>query len=128
TEPAMAKTEWRSNRTAEKQAIKADAHAGHADHASQGGMGSDMGTDPNGRDGPIPAVRALNLPQPVVIKPEGDRLWQAGSATQNLTARRTVTFDANTGAMVKQSGFAEKHPMDKVVLAAISLHEGHLFG
>ncbi len=130
TKPATAKAEWSRNRAEEKKEARAEAHAGHDHHmpASAGGLGSDMGTDLTGVDKLIPAVQALDLPKPVVIKPDGDRLWQAGSATQNLTARRTVTFDANTGAVVKQTGFADKAPMDKVVLTAISLHEGHLFG
>ncbi|OYW79931.1 MAG: hypothetical protein B7Z26_07270, partial [Asticcacaulis sp. 32-58-5] len=124
TKPAEAKPEWAAGRADEK----AKARDAHAHHDSGGGMGSDMGTDLTGLEAMLPTVRALNLPAPVVIKPEGDRLWQAGSATQNLTARRTVTLSADTGDIVKQTGFADKTAIDKVVLTAISLHEGHLFG
>lgn len=126
TKPATAKAEWSSGRAQENQQAKADAHAEHG-HGT-GGMGHDMGTDLTGIDGLLPAIRALDLPAPIVIKPDGHRQWQAGSVTQNLTARRTVTFDADTGTIIKQTGFAEKAFMDKAVLTAISLHEGHLFG
>jgi uncharacterized iron-regulated membrane protein len=127
TKPASAKAEWSSNRAQDKQTAK-DDHAHHGQASPAKDMGADMGTDLTGIDALLPIVRVLNLPAPVVIKPDGDRMWQAGSATQNLTARRTVTLSADTGAIVKQTGFAEKAFMDKVVLTAISLHEGHLFG
>lgn len=131
TAPASAKPEWVTNRAEERKLAK-DEHAEHGHGASaagqSGGMGHDMGTDLTGVDGLIPAVRALDLPSPVILKPVGERLWEAGSATQNLTVRRTVTFHADTGEVVKQTGFAEKPLKDRVVLTAISLHEGHLFG
>ncbi|GGZ37717.1 PepSY-associated TM helix domain-containing protein [Asticcacaulis endophyticus] len=127
TKPAAAKAEWSSSRAEDKQQTK-DDHAHHGQGAPATGMGADMGTDLTGIDALLPAVRALDLPTPVVIKPDGDRLWQAGSTTQNLTARRTVTLSADTGEVVKQTGFTEKAVMDKIVLTAISLHEGHLFG
>ncbi|MDC7674882.1 PepSY-associated TM helix domain-containing protein [Asticcacaulis machinosus] len=127
TKPTAAKAEWSSNRAQDKQQVKNEhAHHGVANPAKD--IGADMGTDLTGVDALIPVVRSLNLPAPIIIKPDSERMWQAGSATQNLTARRTVTLDANTGEIVKQTGFAEKALMDKVVLTAITLHEGHLFG
>ena len=50
------------------------------------------------------------------------------SEAQNRTLVRSVTYDPLTGAELSRSGFADKHPIDRVINIGIAWHEGALFG
>ncbi|MBP2158303.1 MULTISPECIES: PepSY domain-containing protein [Asticcacaulis] len=128
TKPATAKAEWAAGRAAETKALK-DEHAHHDQSAQKSVlMSHDMGVNLTGVDALAPRVLAIGLPAPVLIKPVKDTTWQATSATQNLTARFTVTYDAATGHEIKRETFGDKALVDRVVATGISAHEGHLFG
>jgi uncharacterized iron-regulated membrane protein len=91
-------------------------------------MSHNMGVNLTGVDALAPRVLALGLPTPILLKPVKDTTWQATSATQNLTARFTVTYDAATGKEIARETFGDKALVDRVVATGISAHEGHLFG
>ncbi|WP_343518449.1 PepSY domain-containing protein [Sphingomonas sp.] len=84
-------------------------------------------------------LRALaeRLPEPVVLIPPGapmplgppnGNVWKLSSETQNRPLARSVSFDPMTGAVVAREGFADKHPIDRVIGYGIAWHEGQLFG
>jgi uncharacterized iron-regulated membrane protein len=54
--------------------------------------------------------------------------WVAKSDSQNRTLGMSITYDATTGAERAREGFADQHPVDRVVGYGISWHEGALFG
>ncbi len=60
--------------------------------------------------------------------PPTGNVWTAKSEAQNRRLDREVTYDPLTGAEVQRSGFADQHPIDRVVNTAIAWHEGQLFG
>ncbi len=77
----------------------------------------------------VDRARRERLPYPVLVEPPGeDMVWTVKSASQNLPANRTITYDMASGAELSRTGFADKHPIDQAVLYGIAWHEGHLFG
>ncbi|APG62565.1 hypothetical protein LPB140_06945 [Sphingorhabdus lutea] len=78
-----------------------------------------------------------NMPFPAIIQPphaparfgppNGD-VWKLSSEAQNRTLNRTILYDKNSGAIVKESSFADKHIADKIINYGIAWHEGQLFG
>lgn len=54
--------------------------------------------------------------------------WLALSDSQNRTLGMSITYDAASGAELARDGFADQHPVDRVVGYGISWHEGALFG
>lgn len=79
------------------------------------------------------AEKALHFP--VTVKPPGssekgasEMAWTVQSETQNRPLRMTITYDMATGKQLSRKGFAEKHPIDKVIGYGIAWHEGQLFG
>lgn len=82
-------------------------------------------------------ARNEHLSFPVIIQPphapstfgppNGDH-WKLTSETQNRPQIRTILFDAQTAAVVSRTGFADKHPIDRVINYGIAWHEGQLFG
>ena len=78
----------------------------------------------------IAAVRAENLPPPVMIAPPSatSPSWMARSDAPNRPRRVTLTLDAETGAVIGRRGFADNHPIDRAVGYGIAAHEGQLFG
>jgi uncharacterized iron-regulated membrane protein len=82
-------------------------------------------------------ARNEHLPFPVIIQPphvpstfgppNGDG-WKLTSEAQNRPQIRTLIFDAQTAELVSRTGFADKHPIDRVINYGIAWHEGQLFG
>jgi uncharacterized iron-regulated membrane protein len=77
------------------------------------------------------------LPFPVIIQPPGapSRFgppngpdWKVSSEAQNRPLIRSVTYNAQSGAVTGRQGFADKHPIDRVINYGIAWHEGQLFG
>ncbi|MEG3179763.1 PepSY-associated TM helix domain-containing protein [Sphingomonas sp. LT1P40] len=78
-----------------------------------------------------------NLPEPVIITPPGapmafgppnGNVWRVSTGTQNRPLARSVSYDPVSGDVVEQSGFADKHPIDRVIGYTTAWHEGQLFG
>jgi uncharacterized iron-regulated membrane protein len=80
------------------------------------------------------AVTASIAPPLLVLAPGAQRFgppsphWLAVSDSQNRTLGMTITYDAANGAELSRDGFADQHPVDRVVGYGISWHEGVLFG
>jgi uncharacterized iron-regulated membrane protein len=81
--------------------------------------------------GLVARAEAEALAFPVLVKPPNGSAaphWVIKSEAQNRPLQRTLAFDAGTGREVSRSGFADKHPIDRVVGYGIAWHEGQLFG
>lgn len=77
----------------------------------------------------VPAPALLSPPgAPAAFGPPNGNVWKLSSETQNRPLARTVTFDPATGTVTARSGFADKHPIDRVIGYGIAWHEGQLLG
>jgi uncharacterized iron-regulated membrane protein len=80
------------------------------------------------------ASTARIAPPVLVLAPGAQRFgppsqhWIALSDSQNRTLGMTITYDAATAQEISREGFADQHPVDRVVGYGISWHEGALFG
>ena len=71
-------------------------------------------------------VLAPHSPQP--FGPPTGNDWTVKSGTQNRPLVRSVTYDPQSGAEARRSGFADTHLVDRIVNYGIAFHEGQLFG
>lgn len=85
----------------------------------------------------VASARREAMPFPAIISPPGaparfgkpnGAFWKLTSEAQNRPLIRTVRYDARTGAIIDRKGFADKHPIDRVINYGIAWHEGQLFG
>lgn len=77
----------------------------------------------------IARARIEGLASPALVVPPGEKaVWTIKSDAQDRTLRRSVDYDAETGLEVDRTGFADKHPIDRIVNYGIAWHEGALFG
>lgn len=107
-------------------------HAGH-DHVA---MAHDAPASPSLALLPVMVThaRAEALVFPASVVPPGTPQrfgpaapgWTVKSEAQNRTLARTITYDARDGRELARSGFADKHPIDRLVGYGISWHEGQL--
>jgi uncharacterized iron-regulated membrane protein len=104
-----------------------DEHAGHRRALGSAPM---AGTPPFSLDQVIVKVVALHMAPPVLIVPPTMRehVWSVRSDPQNRTLRREMAIDAHTGAVVRDTRFADRKTLDRVIGVGISAHEGQLFG
>jgi uncharacterized iron-regulated membrane protein len=110
-----------------------DLHAHHDHEATQDhshGPGSLLLLD-----GVVAQASTASIAPPLlVLAPGAQRFgppsphWLALSDSQNRTLGMTITYDAASGAELARDGFADQHPVDRVVGYGISWHEGVLFG
>lgn len=126
-----------------KGGMVVDAAPGHAGHAPHGGVAS-MAPQADSRmtqGQSFASIVALSeregLPFPVIIQPPhapsrfgppNGPDWKLSSEAQNRPLIRSITYDAQTGAVTGRQGFADKHPIDRVINYGIAWHEGQLFG
>ncbi|MGV3608145.1 MAG: PepSY-associated TM helix domain-containing protein [Planctomycetaceae bacterium] len=139
TGTSVAQQEWSNSseggagKRAAKPATGGD-HAGHGDHG--GGKGGSRKAAP-----PLPkdltaidriaeTLTPMQLQPPVQIAPPAkeSQPWTAKSMTANRPWRVNLTLDGETGKVLSQNGFREKHWIDKLVAIGIAAHEGQLFG
>jgi uncharacterized iron-regulated membrane protein len=79
----------------------------------------------------IASAHALNFVHPVLVSPPSTKSptqWAVNSNAQNRTLRNEAYFDAQTGALINQQHFYQRHVIDRVVGIGIAAHEGQLFG
>lgn len=108
-------------------------HDDHVDHDAQKTLGNSKElkeSHPVGFDKIAARVFPLSLAEPVLISPPTTKTpnWVARSDSQNRALRATLEFDPKTFQLVKQSGFADRPFVDRVIGIGISAHEGQLFG
>jgi uncharacterized iron-regulated membrane protein len=109
----------------------ATEHAEH-DHAAMMKM-QNAGTSMVALSEMVTRAQREGLPFPTLIRPPGDdpgndMVWTIKSQAQNRPLNRSITFDMATGKELSRTGFADKHPIDRVVNYGIAWHEGQLFG
>lgn len=77
----------------------------------------------------LAAAQQLKLPPPVELSIASTHhiSWKASSQTGNRPQRADVWLNGD-GSIEKQSGFAEKKLLDRVIGVGVAAHEGHLFG
>ncbi len=84
---------------------------------------------PDGWHGAMPFPALVVPPHgPLRFGPPNGNQWLLTSEAQNRPQIRKVWLDPDSGAEVRREGFADKHPIDKVVNIGIAWHEGQLFG
>lgn len=95
------------------------------------GMASDTGQQPAidwaELDRVVATANRLKLAAPVLVLAGGAK-WSVKSMTANRPYRTDVTVDGQTGDVIKQVSFGDKHPIDQAVAVGIAVHEGRLFG
>lgn len=111
----------------------------HHDHAAMaaGGAASMPGAQLAMLDAIVVKARQEGLAFPALVQPPGAPQsfgrpplpdWVARSEAQDRTLVRSIRYDAASGAEVGRTGFADKHPIDRVIGYGIAWHEGALFG
>jgi len=121
--PVEVKQDWKAGHASSAS----DEHAGHSGSAGSAPM---AGAPPFALDDVVPKVAALHLSPPVLIGPPTMRehVWSVRSDAQNRSLRREMAIDAHTGAIVRDTSFADRKTVDRVIGIGISAHEGQLFG
>jgi len=120
---------------------KIGAGGGHGPHAAHdhGAMMRQKAAaaPPVALDRIVAKARAEHMAFPVLVLPPGapqtfgpptGQVWTVKSEAQNRPLQRSVTFDMTSGEEVSRSGFAARHPIDRVINYGIAWHEGQLFG
>jgi uncharacterized iron-regulated membrane protein len=117
---------------------KIGVEGGHAGHH---GSGPAAPPAPSGDSLPLSAfvatAQAEGMAFPVLVlpprapqrfgPPTGDE-WTVKSQAQNRTLNRQVTYEPATGRETGRRGFADQHPIDRLVNTGVAWHEGQLFG
>ncbi len=111
-------------------------HASH-DHASMraGHEGHEGHTSPDQLDTLVARAASESLAYPAIVLAPGAAIfgppsahWVVTSTTQNRPLGMTITYDAATAEELSREGFADGHPIDRVVGYGLAWHEGALFG
>ena len=107
-----------------------DEHAAHPGAATNVASNPTNNRAPAGFDKIAARVFPLSLADPVLISPPSPRSpnWVARSDAQNRPLRTTLEFDPISFQLVKQSGFADRPFIDRVIGFGVAAHEGQLFG
>jgi uncharacterized iron-regulated membrane protein len=124
--------DWSTSRAAERAEqrraqIEMQAAGEHAEHS--GGRNASM-VSFAAIDKMIATVAPLQLAHPVLIAPprRAGGAWTAKSEAGNRTLRADLELDPDSGAIRKQTGFHQRHWVDRLVGIGIAAHEGQLFG
>lgn len=106
---------------------RAAATTGHEGH---GAAAVALGYDAAVLDRLLPVVVAAALAPPVLITAPSAKSphWLAKSDSANRPQRVTLTFDGETGQVLKREGFDGKPLFDRIISTGIAAHEGQLFG
>ncbi|MES2824059.1 MAG: PepSY domain-containing protein [Pseudomonadota bacterium] len=75
-------------------------------------------------------AQKLQFAYPVLIAPPSPNssYWSVKSNAQNRPQRAEAMLDANTGEVVSQETFAQRHLLDRITGIGVAAHEGQLFG
>lgn len=141
TGTAVAKQDWSTSSGESRKGASGGGqepkgeHANHGEGQRGGGPGRKktvaISADQlRSIDRVVAVARPMNLAPPVLVTPvAGSELhWEVSSLTANRPQRVTLVIDAKSGAIVKRSGFADRHWIDRAVGTGIAIHEGQMFG
>lgn len=111
-----------------KENVSSGEHAEH--HAQQGIIEAAQSINPIALDAIITKAKQLHFVHPVLITPPSQKSpnWSVKSNAQNRPQRAEAHFSAQTGELIKQQAFSERHIIDRVVGIGVAAHEGQLFG
>jgi uncharacterized iron-regulated membrane protein len=120
--------DWTTGSESERATRIAEAGV-HAGHDMTPGR-ADGALDFRRIDPMVVSLAALGLDPPVLIAPptQTNAHWTARSDTQNRPRRVNLVLDAETGAVVSRTEFAERTLIDRIVGYGVAAHEGQLFG
>lgn len=112
------------------------AHGSHDHEGMQGGhAGHAASVDLAHLDALVHHADKEQLAYPALVLAPGAALfgppstdWVVTSNTQNRPLGMTIHYDAATGAERSREGFADRHPIDRVIGYGLAWHEGALFG
>ncbi|MES2672786.1 MAG: PepSY domain-containing protein [Pseudomonadota bacterium] len=78
----------------------------------------------------VEKAQKLQFAYPVLIAPPSANslYWSVKSNAQNRPQRAEAMLDANTGEVVSQETFAQRHLLDRITGFGVAAHEGQLFG
>lgn len=129
--------EWKVGHAAPPSPAVPSPHA-HHDHAAMAAQApAAPGTGLAMLDAIVVKARHEGLAFPALVQPPGAPQsfgrpplpdWVARSEAQDRTLVRSIRYDAVSGAETGRTGFADKHPIDRVIGYGIAWHEGALFG
>lgn len=112
----------------------------HAAHHHDGGalaMGPAVAYDFTMFNLAVAQAKGEHLAFPASVLPPGapqrfgpptGQVWTAKSEAQNRPLQRVVIYDLASGREIAREGFADKHPIDRVINYGIAWHEGQLLG
>jgi uncharacterized iron-regulated membrane protein len=105
-----------------------EGHQGHHDHGMHGAAAPGL-APAYPLDAVVAYARAQHIAPPVLVQPPGpERAWTVRGDSQTRPLRREIALDADTGAVLRDAGFAQRKLIDRVIGVGISAHEGQLFG
>jgi uncharacterized iron-regulated membrane protein len=118
-----------------------DPHAEHDHAAMMAGMNMDMtpAIDPAALDRMAAIAGTAHLAFPAMVVPPGApageggtgkpaKGWVIKSEAQNRPLRVTLRYDARGERLTGRDGFAQRHPIDRLVGYTTAWHEGALLG
>ena len=131
----VVRQDWPTGATSERKERIADA-AANTDHARHGGHGGSVSAaapvllDEVAIERMLASVRALDLAPPVLLAPPTGREphWTARSDAQDRPLRVNLVLDADSGAVLERSDFADRPLLDRIIGVGVAAHEGQLFG
>ena len=85
---------------------------------------------PEGLDRAFEAASAQNFAPPVILMApiRGGATWKAVSQSLNVPQTAMATIDGRTGEIVRRTGFAQRHWVDRFFGYTTAIHQGQLFG
>jgi uncharacterized iron-regulated membrane protein len=100
-------------------------HASHHPPATGAGLATALTIDQV-----VARIEPLRLDPPVRLYLPNARQphWLARSETQDRPRVREIELDPFTGAVTRETGFADKSALDRAINIGIAAHEGQLFG
>jgi len=122
--------DWTIGGLPPKQDAMAGDHAGHmgTDHKDKTISTAWMQRDELARV--IAAAQSLNIAPPVTVSPprRDGAAWSIASDAADRPLRSDAKIDGQTGTVLSNTGFAQRHWIDKTIGYGDAVHEGALFG
>ena len=124
--------------TSRKNLTQGDEHAEHHTEMNANESAANHATLPLDNE-PLKKVslntmvtnaQQLQFAHPVLVTPPSQQSthWSVKSNSQNRPLRSDAYFDAQTGALINQQTFSQRHVIDRAIGIGIASHEGQLFG
>lgn len=125
--PPATSQDWTTGPASEHAMHRHELASAAPSHHEQGSPFPQSGLTP---DQVYALVGRLNLAAPIIVTPPtGQRpTWQVRSESQNRPLRKSIELDPTSGSIVRESPFAGRDLIDRMVGIGVAAHEGQLFG